>query len=73
MNAHIDHHINQHAMVNIRQTLVDNTKILCSIHWKERHKILKGIIIKKKKYTLNKTSFIKEDSILKCERHKLFI
>lgn len=56
----------QSATINIRETVVDNIKILYSIQYKERHKTLKGIIIQNKQPALNKIPLTRGEGILKC-------
>lgn len=51
--------------ITIKQTLVDNTKILYSIHCKEGLKIFKVIMMQRKQATINKIPFTKWVSILK--------
>lgn len=43
--------------INIRQTQVDNAKILYNTNYKERLKMLEAIFIQKKQHTLNTVFF----------------
>lgn len=52
--------------MNIRQTKVDNTKIVFFTHYKEKLKIIQDIIKQWKKVILNKIPSTTEDEIMIC-------
>lgn len=52
--------------MNIRQTKVDNSKIVFFAHCKEKLKIIQNIIKQWKKATLNKIPSTTEDEIMIC-------
>lgn len=56
----------QGATISMRETVVDNIKILYSTQYKERHKTLKGIMIQNNQPALNKIPVTTGEGILKC-------